>query len=49
MPVPDGASWESFCRQVQAKLKLLGVDSVYLASVSRCTISSTCSHHCIFD
>jgi hypothetical protein len=33
VPVPDGASWESFCRTVQQKLKLLGIDSIYLASV----------------
>ena len=34
VPVPDGASWESFCRTVQQKLKLLGIDSIYLASVT---------------
>lgn len=32
VPVPDGASWESFCSQVQSKLRLRGVSSVYLAS-----------------
>lgn len=41
MPVPDGASWEAFCRTVQQKLKLLGVDSIYLASVRVSTTWAT--------
>ncbi|KAK9820157.1 hypothetical protein WJX72_006776 [[Myrmecia] bisecta] len=32
VPVPDGFSWEQFVQQVQTKLKLVGVQSIYLAS-----------------
>ncbi|KAK9832857.1 hypothetical protein WJX81_008069 [Elliptochloris bilobata] len=32
VPVPDTATWEQFCRQVQTKLKLIGVESIFLAS-----------------
>lgn len=32
VPIGDGSSWDQFCGQVQAKLKLVGIDSIYLAS-----------------
>lgn len=32
VPVPDGASWESFCSQVQNKLRLRGISSICIAS-----------------
>jgi hypothetical protein len=32
VPIPEGGAWDQFCRQVQAKLKLLSIDSMYLAS-----------------
>ncbi|KAL4447351.1 hypothetical protein ABPG77_007384 [Micractinium sp. CCAP 211/92] len=32
VPIGDGASWEQFCSQVQAKLKLVGIEAIYLAS-----------------
>lgn len=45
VPVPDGASWESFCRTVQQKLKLLGIDSIYLASVIICHLPAVVPMH----
>lgn len=32
VPVPEGGTWDQFCRQVEAKLKLSSLDSIYLAS-----------------
>lgn len=32
VPIGDGASWDQFCSQVQTKLKLVGIEAIYLAS-----------------
>lgn len=32
VPVPEGCTWDQFCGQVQTKLKLVGIGSIYLAS-----------------
>lgn len=32
VPIPEGSTWEAFCRSVQSKLKLSGIDSIYLVS-----------------
>ncbi|KAI7835794.1 hypothetical protein COHA_010314 [Chlorella ohadii] len=32
VPIGDGATWDQFCSQVQTKLKLVGIEAVYLAS-----------------
>ncbi|CAL5219260.1 g1056 [Coccomyxa viridis] len=32
LPVPDDATWDQFVQQVQSKLKLSSIDSIYLAS-----------------
>lgn len=32
VPIGDGASWDQFCSQVQTKLKLMGIEAIYLAS-----------------
>ena len=32
VPVPEGGTWDQFLRQVEAKLKLAAVESIYLAS-----------------
>lgn len=32
VPVPDSFTWQDFCKQVRTKLKLSGIEGVYLAS-----------------
>lgn len=36
VPIGDSATWEQFCGQVQTKLKLVGIEAVYLASSGEC-------------